>query len=332
VTPPGPEPTRVLTASDVRALLSLADCIDAVEDAFHRHAEGRSLPSAALGVPAPGGGFHVKAAGLLGERAYFAAKVNANFPDNPRRFGLPTIQGALVLCDATTGRPLAVMASGPVTALRTGAATAVAARRLARPDARAAAVIGCGVQGEVQLAALAAVLPLERAWVVDADAERAEALARRARAALGIDVAPEADARAAARRSDVCATCTPARRPLLGPGDLRPGSFLAAVGADAAGKQELEPALLAGATVVVDALEQCAEIGELQHALAAGLLRRDDVHAELAEVVAGRRPGRTRPEEITIFDSTGIALEDVAAAVLVAARAGGRGLAVRLDD
>jgi alanine dehydrogenase len=145
----------ILSRADVLELLSLRDCIDAVERAFRLHAEGRTLAPGVLGVPASGGGFHIKAAGLLGDRSYFAAKTNANFPDNPRRFGRPTIQGTIMLADAANGTPLAIMESGSVTALRTGAATAVAAKYLARGDARTATIVGCGVQGELQLAAIA---------------------------------------------------------------------------------------------------------------------------------------------------------------------------------
>jgi len=324
--------TLVLTRSDVLALLTLPECIAAVERAFRLHAERRTLPPGVLGVPAAGGGFHIKAAGLVGDPSYFAAKTNANFPANSRR-GLPTIQGTVLLADAGNGVPLAVMDSGSITALRTGAATAVAAKHLARPDSRTATLVGCGVQGEIQLAALAAVLPLEQAWVIDVDAVRAAGLAKRATDALGIRVEPAADLAAALRRSDVCVTCTPSRRPIVWQADVRAGAFIAAVGADSQGKQELDPALVAAATLVVDLLEQCAEIGELQHALGAGLLTRERVHAELADVVAGRRPGRTRLDEITIFDSTGTALQDVAAAVVVyeKARAAGRGLEVRFD-
>jgi alanine dehydrogenase len=326
-------PTLVLSRSDVLDLLTLPDCIDAVERAFRLHAAGRTLGPGVLGVPAPDGGFHIKAAGLMGERAYFAAKVNANFPGNPARAGLPTIQGTVVLADATTGEPLALMESGSVTALRTAAASAVAARVLARRDARTATIVGCGVQGEMQLAAIAAVLPLERAWVLDVEPERAERLAVRAAARLGFPVEPRADLRAALRESDVLVTCTPSRRAFVMAGDVAPGTFIAAVGADSQGKQELEPALVASATLVVDVLEQCAEIGELQHALAAGLLTREQVHAQLGDVLAGRRPGRTRDDEITIFDSSGTALQDVAAAVAVyeKALATGRGVTVSLD-
>jgi len=323
-----------LSRRDVLDLLTLPGCIDAVELAFRLHAEGRTFGPGVLALHAEGGSFHIKAAGLRIERSYFAAKTNANFPDNPRRFGRPTIRGTVVLADAEHGEPLAVMDSGSVTALRTAAATAVAAKFLARRDSRTATIVGCGAQGESQLAAVAAVLPLERAWVLDADHARAEALAARAQTSLGFRVEAAKDLQAALRGSEVCVTCTPSRRAFVAAADVMPGTFIAAVGADNVGKQELDPALVASATLVVDVLAQCAEIGELQHALAAGLLTREQVHAELGDVVIGRKPGRTRDDEITIFDSSGTALQDVAAAIAVyeQARAAGRGTEVTLDD
>jgi alanine dehydrogenase len=325
---------RILWRREVLELLSLRECIAAVESAFRLHADGRTLGPGVLGVPAPRGGFHVKAAGLIGQRSYFAAKTNANFPDNPHRFGLPTIRGTVVLADADTGEPLAMMDSASVTTLRTGAATAVAAKFLARGDSRFASVVGCGAQGEIQLAAIAAVLPLQHVWVFDTERSRAESLAARARTDLGIQVEAGTDLHAALRASDVCVTCTPSRRAFVPRDAVAPGTFIAAVGADNHGKQELEPALLASSTVVVDVLEQCAEIGELQHVLAGGLMTRDQVHAELGDVVTGRRPGRTDAAEITIFDSSGTALQDVAAAIVVfeKAIALGRGTEVKLDE
>jgi alanine dehydrogenase len=325
---------RILSRREVLELLSLRECIAAVEHAFRLHAEGGTFGPGVLGVPVTRGGFHIKAAGIIGPRSYFAAKTNANFPDNPQRLGLPTIRGTVMLADAETGEPLAMMDSASVTALRTGAATAVAAKFLARPDSRSVTIVGCGAQGETQLAAIAAVLPLERAWVLDAELARAQRLAARAQADLGIQVAAATDLHSALRESDVCVTCTPSRRPFVFRDDIAPGAFLAAVGADSRGKQELEPALVASSTLVVDLLEQCAEIGELQHVLAAGLMTRESVHAELAEVVAGRRPGRTRDDEITVFDSSGTALQDVAAAIVVYEKAllSGRGTEVKLDD
>jgi ornithine cyclodeaminase/alanine dehydrogenase-like protein (mu-crystallin family) len=194
--------------------------------------------------------------------------------------------------------------------------------------------VGAGVQGEIQLAAIAAVRPIEQAYVLDVDRARAEALAARATAALGLPVRAARELRGALRDRDVVVTCTAARAAFVFAADVAPGTFIAAVGADNQGKQELAPDLVASATVVADDLAQCAEIGELQHALRAGLMTRDQVHGELGDLVAGRRPGRTRDDEITIFDSTGVALEDVAAAIVVyeRARAIGRGTEVKLDD
>ena len=322
-----------LSRADVLELLTVRECIDVVEEAFRLHAQGRTLGPGVLSVPATGGGFHIKAAGLVGDRAYFAAKSNGNFPDNPRRSGVPTIQGLVVLADADNGTPLAVIDSGSVTALRTAAATGVATRYLARPESRAATIVGCGIQGELQLAAIAAVLSLERAWVLDTDQARAEDMAARATARLGLKVEAANDLRAALAGSDVCVTCTPSRRAVVATADVHPGMFVAAVGADAHGKQELEPALMVRSTVVVDVLAQCVEIGELQHAVVAGLMTPADVHAELSDVVTGRRPGRTRADEVTIFDSSGTALQDVAAALAVyeKARRIGRGQEVALD-
>lgn len=322
------EPTLLFTRRDVAALLGLDECIAAVERAFALHAEGRTLPPGVLGIHAGEGGFHIKAAGLELGRRYFAAKTNANFSSNPARHGLPAIQGVVALFDADTGTPLALMDSIEITIVRTGAATAVAAKHLARPDARVATICGCGNQGRVQLRALARVLPLERAYAFDADPAQAERFARELSVELGFEVSPADDLTGAVRRSDVCVTCTPARRAFLRRADVAPGTFIAAVGADSEDKQELEPELLASSAVVVDVVEQCATLGELHHALAAALMTRADVRAELGEVVAGRKPGRVSRDEVIVFDSTGTALQDVAAAAAVyeKARKVGRGV------
>src|SRR6185503_13760960 len=223
----------------------------------------------------------------------------------------------IVLCDAEDGRALAVMDSIEVTIRRTAAATAVAARYLARADARCATVCGCGNQGRAQLRALVRVRPLERAFAFDADAAAARAYAEEMSGELGFEVAPVSSPAAGLAESDVCVTCTPSRQAFLMSGQVRPGTFVAAVGADSPDKQELDPDLMAAAVVVTDVLEQCAAIGDLHHALEAGVMSRLDVYAELAELVAGSKPGRRSPEEITVFDSTGTAIEDVAAAVVV---------------
>jgi ornithine cyclodeaminase/alanine dehydrogenase-like protein (mu-crystallin family) len=312
-----PSPTRLLTRSDVRRLLPLSDCIDAVETAFRRSAAAQDPPARLLGLHVPGGGLHVKAA-VMGDR--IAAKLNFNFPRNPER-GLPTIQGVVVLSDAADGRVLAIMDSMEITLLRTAAATALATRHLARRDAAVATVCGCGAQGAAQLAAVIAARTITRVFAHDRDHATAVRFACERTQALGIAVEATRDLAGAARQSDIVVTCTSSRTPLLGPADVRAGTFIAAVGADSEDKQEIEPALLAAATLVVDSLEQCATIGDLHHALAAGLLTRGAVHAELGQVVAGMRPGRTSADEITVFDSTGTALQDVAAAAMVYERA-----------
>jgi len=316
-----PQSTRILTRSDVAHLLNLADCIKVVEEVFRLHAEGRVPPPAVLGFPVPGGGFHVKAAGLDTDRPYFAAKINANFPGNPSRYGLPTIQGVIALFDALHGQPLALMDSIEITIQRTGAATGVAAQYLARTNATVATICGCGVQGRVQLQAIQHVRKIRQVFAVDQDVTRRDAFAREMGEVLGIDVIPVADLADAAKRSGIVVTCTPSNRPILLRADVSPGCFIAGVGADNPDKQELDPALLAGSTVVVDHLEQCLTIGDLHHAVQAGVMTGDDVHAELGEVIAGKKPGRRSEQEIVVFDSTGTALQDVAVAAMVYERA-----------
>jgi alanine dehydrogenase len=329
---PGDPPagTLLLTRRDVAELLPMDACIDVVERAFREHAEGRTPPPGVLGAHVEGGGFHVKTAALALGRPYFAAKVNANFPGNRERFGLPTIQGVIALFDAVGGRLLALLDSTEVTALRTAAATAVAAKYLARRDAAVVTICGCGAQGRAQLRALARVRPVRLVLAVDAEVSRAEAYAREMSRELGLDVRAAGDLAGAARRSDACVTCTTVRSAILHPGDVAPGAFVAAVGADNAEKQEIDPMLLAASTVVVDVLEQCATMGDLHHALDAGAMTRADVHAELGEVVAGSKPGRRSDHEIIVFDSTGTALQDVAAAGLVYERAVAAGRGRRL--
>ena len=309
--------TLLLKRGDVTALLGLDECITAVEQAFKLYAEGKTLPPGVLGVHARDGGFHIKAAGLKLARTYFAAKVNGNFFRNTERYGMPNIQGVIMLCDGENGYPLALMDSIEITILRTGAATAVAAKYLARDDAKVATICGCGNQGRIQLKALMKVRALERVYAFDLDHARAERFAGELSDELGIEAQAVSDLAPAARESDICVTCTPSRQFFLKRENVASGTFVAAVGADDERKQELDPHLFAGHKIVVDLLEQCAAIGDLHHALDQGVITRADVHAELSEVVAGKKTGRTSRDEIIIFDSTGTALQDAAAAALV---------------
>jgi alanine dehydrogenase len=312
-----PTGTLILTRSDVAALLSLDECIAAVERAFRLHGEGAAARPGILGIHARDGGFHIKAGILEAGRSYFAAKTNANFPQNPRRFRLPTIQGIVVVCDAENGEPLAVMDSIEITILRTGAATAVAAKHLARPDSRVVTICGCGIQGRVQLRALRRVLPIEQAFAFDLDAIAAARFSSEMEQELGMELRAVSNLPEATTKSDVCVTSTTSTTAFLLREHVRPGTFIAAVGADNPEKHEISPALMAGSKIVADILEQSATIGDLHHALDAGVVQRSDAYAELGEIVGGKKPGRTSPDEITIFDSTGMALQDVAAAVAV---------------
>lgn len=313
--------TLIFSRNDVERLLTLDDCIEAVEAAFAQHARGECAPPGVLGMHAADGGFHIKAALLELERPYFAAKTNANFPSNGTRHQLPTIQGVVVLCDAQNGFPLAVMDSISITSLRTAAATAVAAKYLARGDSELALVCGCGAQGAVQLRAVCRARRPRAVLAFDQDANKALDFAAELSRELGLPVNPVRELAASIALSDIVITCTTSRRFLISREMVKPGTFIAAVGADNPEKQEIDPQLLASSTVVADLLDQCAQIGDLHHAFDARLMTRDDVHAELGQIVAGIKPARTNNDEIIVFDSTGTALQDVAAAAAVYRRA-----------
>ena len=319
--------TLVLAATDVRAVLDIATCIDAVELAFRELASGDVISPAVLGTHVRGGGFHVKTAGTRGKRLYYAAKINANFPDNPVARGLPTIQGVLALFDAESGEVLALMDSIEITALRTAAASAVAARHLAPAAAQRLTIIGCGTQGHYHARAIIHVRPVSRVCLFDRDRRAAERLAHTLEHEFTGDVEVVDDHRAASRDSDIVVTCTTAREPVLDVDDLPVGGFVAAVGADSHGKQEITVGAMARCAVVVDILDQCAAIGELHHAIVAGAMSRDGVRADLAAVVSGQAKGRFAGDETVLFDSTGTALEDVAAAAIVYERSLLRGKA-----
>lgn len=312
--------TLLLTGSDVAELLTLDDCIAAVEEAFRAHGEGRLHPPGILSAHESRGAFHIKTATAGGR---FGAKANANFPSNPATNGLPSIQGAMLLFDADDGRILAVMDSIELTVLRTGAASAVAAKYLARRDSKTAMVYGAGRQGRAQLEAISRVLPIERAFVHDVDAAKARAYAGEMSAKLKIEIRAES-----APECDVVITCTPSKEAFLTAG----APFVAAVGADNPSKSEIAPELMRASRVVADIVEQCAEIGDLRAAIAAGAMSKADVHAELGEIIAGTKRGRDNDDQQFIFDSTGTGFQDTAAASIAYDRAVARkrGLEVNL--
>ena len=309
--------TLLLSRSEVDRLLTMPECIDAVEKMFRALGEGCLPAPGILGIKSENGGLHIKAAHLPGDRDYIVAKLNTNFPRNPREHELPTIQGLIVVCDGRNGRPLAVLDSIDITIKRTAAASAVAAKYLARPDSSVATICGCGQQAAAQLRAIGSVLSLEKIFAFDSNYDTAKEFARRFADELDLTIESAPEIPAALVKSDVCITCTTATQFFIRRDDVRPGTFIAAVGADDSHKQEIDPALMASAKVIADSLDQCCVIGDTHHAIASGSMERESVHAELAEIVAGTKPARTSVEEIIIFDSTGIALEDAVAAAAV---------------
>ncbi len=310
-----PKPVLLLDRTTISAQLTIPECIRAVEAAFGAHARGLHLPPGLLHVDAEKGEFHVKAGGLTSGHTYFVCKINGGFFGNRAINGLPNIVGLIVLCDGLTGAPLAVMESGCITRLRTGAATAVAAKFLARADSRMVTICGAGTQAEIQLRALAHVLPIEHAYIWSRTG--APSFEERLGAELGFDVEPTRDLATAARRSDVIVTCTPAKRWYLGRDHVSPGTFVAAIGCDSPEKQEIEPALMAESSVVPDLTQQAACAGDLHHAIAAGLMKPSDVRGELGAIVIGAAPRRANAVETIVFDSTGTAIQDAAAAATV---------------
>jgi ornithine cyclodeaminase/alanine dehydrogenase-like protein (mu-crystallin family) len=313
--------TLLLSRADVERLLTPEVCIGAVEDAFRQYAEGSMPPPGLLGMHAAEGSFHVKAGFLTADRPYFAAKLNANFPGNGTRHGLPTIQGAVILCDAACGTPLAIMDSIAITALRTAAASAVAAKYLAAEGCETALLCGCGGQAAAQLRALLRVRKPRRVLAYDQDRAKAIQFSSALSKELALPIEPVTDLAGAAAQSRIVITCTTAQRYFITAEMIGPGTFIAAVGADNENKQEIAPRLLAASTVVTDLTEQACLIGDLHHAIVAGTMTREAVHAELGEVIAGRKRGRSRADETIVFDSTGTGLQDVAAAIAVYRRA-----------
>ena len=305
-------PVLWLTEADVAALLGIDEALAAVEDAFRLHGEGRAQMPAKTYLtfePFPGD-LRAMPAYLKGERPSAGVKIVNSNPANPDR-GLPAVSGVMVVVDPETGLPDGVFAAGTLTALRTGAGGGVAAKHLARKDSRVVGLVGCGRQADTQLAALRTVFPVEKVLVWGKTREEAEAFVRRQGAGLRFEVAAEVRAACAA---DIVVTTTPVRSPLVRAEWIAPGTHVNAIGADAPGKQELDESLLPKAVVVVDEWSQASHGGEINVAVTKGLFRREQLAAQLGEIVAGSRPGRRSERDITIFDSTGLAVQDVAVA------------------
>jgi alanine dehydrogenase len=201
-----------------------------------------------------------------------------------------------------------------ITNIRTGAGAAVAAKYFARKDSRTVAMLGAGAQARTQLIGLNEVLDIRGVRVNDVIPEKARGYADEMSKKLGLDVKPVDDTGEAVKGADVIVTVTPVRKPILMNEWVSDGMHINAIGADAPGKQELDPQILRRAKIIVDDLEQALHAGEVNVPLSKGLITRDDIRAELGEVITGKKPGRTSREDITVFDSTGLAVQDIATA------------------
>ncbi|WP_046868930.1 ectoine utilization protein EutC [Microvirga massiliensis] len=313
----------ILTEPDLRNIVRLdSSAIDCVEDAFAALATKAVVmpPIMRLDLVENRGEVDVKTAYVPGLDG-FAIKISPGFFDNPK-LGLPSLNGLMILFSTRTGLVEALLLdNGYLTDVRTAAAGAVAARHLARPDARVAAILGAGVQARLQLKALTLVRPLTSARIWARDPAKSEVAARELSETLGISVLTAESAEAACSGVDIIVTTTPAERPILQASWLQPGQHVTAMGSDSEHKNEIEPAALARVKYVADNLGQTRRLGELHHAISAGLVTLDRSFPELGQVVSGRAPGREHDHDITLCDLTGTGVQDTAIANLAYRRA-----------
>lgn len=318
--------TCLLTQRDVARVTTPARMIDVIRRAFMATERGDAHMPPKVYLPLPhGADFRAMPAALTRPPACGIKWVNVH-PQNRAR-GLPTVMALIILNDVRTGFPLAVMDGQLITKLRTAASAAVAADALARPESRVVGLVGCGAQADAQLIALAEVRRIRavRVWGW-LHGEAARFCASMRRRLPRVVFTPEARIQDTVQRADIVVTVTPARRPLIRRGWIAPGTHLNAIGADGPGKQELDPAILRDALVVVDDRTQAVHGGELNVPVSQGRYNPRKIHAELGAVLVKSRPGRRRASEITVFDSTGIAIHDVAAGYEVYRRATRAGL------
>ncbi|KTB49048.1 ornithine cyclodeaminase family protein [Dehalogenimonas alkenigignens] len=314
--------TLLLTRADTLGLMSMPDVLNAVEQAFSDYARNMaSMPSKAY-LTLPEGDFRAMPAQIPGAAGLKWVNVH---PGNYRR-NLPTVMAVIIYSDPETGYPLSIMDATEITAYRTGAAAAIASKYLARKDARTLGLVGAGKQAQTQLLAHAEYFQFEEIMVYDSSAEAA---AHFKALFPGFPITAASLEKTAG--ADIVCTLTPVRSPIIMRDWIKPGAHINAVGADAPGKQELDPAILDEACVVVDDIEQSIHAGELNMPVKSGLFNRDRIYATLGELTSGQKSGRSNNTEITVFDSTGLAVQDVATAKIVFNRALERGIGFRFD-
>lgn len=320
----------IISEELARRLVSVEDAIGAVEQTFAAMARGeaRNFPVVREVVGYQGAVFGVKT-GADVSVPFLGLKAGGYWPHNLGK-GLTNHQSSTLLFDPETGRASALVSANYLTGVRTGAASAIATKYLSRPDARTLGIIGTGTQSAYQLRATLAVRNIGRVFAWDPSPANLSAFGETVRE-LGLDYVPRAEREAVVANADIVITVTPSQQALVEKSWVRPGTHISAMGADTKGKQELDPTLVAAASIFVDEAAQSFTIGECQHAFAAGLIGEKDVRASLGAVIAGIAEGRRDAWEITLFDGTGVALQDLVVADLAVKRATEQGLGVAAD-
>jgi alanine dehydrogenase len=309
----------LLTETEVKQLLSMEEVIEAVEYAFREKGLGhvQMPPKTYLFYDEYGGDLRVMPS-YVKEVAVSAAKVVGVNPNNPSIYGLPTVMATIILLDPKSSAPLAIIGGTWITAMRTGAAGGVAAKYLARKNSRAIGLIGAGSQARTQLVALLCLYSsLEEVRVYDINQSVRESYVSEMKSTYGDkikNIFSVEEAKDAVKGADIIVTTTPSRKPLVMNEWVEEGTHFNCIGADAPGKHELDPFILKRSKIVIDDWEQASHSGEINVSLSKGLITRVNIWAEIGEVVAGLKPGRTSPDEITVFASTGLAIQDAVTA------------------
>jgi ornithine cyclodeaminase/alanine dehydrogenase len=320
----------VLSEADVASAVSMADGIRVVEQALHHHSLGGGvvIPRTSADLPGNGGAFRVMCA-ILPESGFFGLKTLTGYPG--RRLAGETYF-AILLFSCENGALRAIIAGDRLTGLRTGAASGVAARRLSRADSRVLGIIGAGVQARYQVAALKEVRPLTQVRIFDIETGKAKAFAREIERDLEVEARAVEHASDAVAECDLVVTITAAKSRVLDGDWLEPGTHVSGVGSNTPNKRELDASVFRRSKVVVDFRDQALqEAGDLQEAIRIGALTADGIHAELGEVLTGNKPGRESDQEITLFKSVGMAIEDIATASFAYEQALAAGLGTYLE-
>ncbi|MBN2487525.1 MAG: alanine dehydrogenase [Methanosarcinaceae archaeon] len=319
-----------LAQKDVKCVLDMASAMDVVEKAFKQHGlkKVQMPPKTYLYFEKHNGDLRTMPA-FLEEQDITGVKIVNVHPDNFGK-GLPTVMAVMVLNSTSTGAPLVVMDGTYLTGIRTGAAGGVAAKYLARKDSKVVGMVGSGSQARTQLLALAQVFDIEQVKVTNRNIKGCEEFVKAMESYVKFEmlITPSVEE---VCDCDILVTTTPVRSPLVRSEWIKPGTHINAIGADAMGKEELDPQILTRAKIVVDDIVQASHSGEVNMPLSTGVISSGDIYGELGEVVAGIKPGRTGKDEITVFDSTGLAIQDVATANLVYGKAVERGIGRKLN-